>query len=342
MTKRMRKQAALLLLLIPIIFSSSIVSCTSKEAVSPNNNHTAVTTANEAYVVRINGHPVLKPEFMTYLYETQLNFETIGGADIWETDFDGETAEKVAKDSALNALKMVKITISKAKELGISLTDDELEKAKADAVATMEELTPEIAAQIGISAEEMERVMAEKTLYTKVYMNLTSNFVLSEGNLEEFNAYYETNKDSYMNDFIQYRLETILVKDYKTAEEVSKRAKAGEDFTALSKKYEIEDNAKETTGFMEIYKGQLESTLDITFDLETGEISDALDTSKGYYVFKVLQKENSTESQVKEFALQTFKASKEQQFFSQEYNKWDAASTMERNDAVWDSITLIQ
>ena len=57
---------------------------------------TAKETADENYVVKINGETVSREEFNIYMYETQKSFEALGGEDIWETDFDGRSAETVA------------------------------------------------------------------------------------------------------------------------------------------------------------------------------------------------------------------------------------------------------
>ena len=44
---------------------------------------------------------ISKSEYMLYLYEATRDFNEIGGNDIWETDFDGQSAENVVKKEHL-------------------------------------------------------------------------------------------------------------------------------------------------------------------------------------------------------------------------------------------------
>ena len=73
----------------------------------------------EAYVVKINGQTVSREEFNIYMYETQKSFESLGGNDIWETDFDGRSAESVARDNTLSTVSLIKYAVEKAEEAGI-------------------------------------------------------------------------------------------------------------------------------------------------------------------------------------------------------------------------------
>ena len=68
------------------------------------------------WLIKIDGKSVSRMEYLIYLKETVQNYELIGGDDIWDTDFDGRTAEDVAKESAFNSLVAVKIAIEKADE----------------------------------------------------------------------------------------------------------------------------------------------------------------------------------------------------------------------------------
>lgn len=87
---------------------------------------------SSAEVLKINDKAVLEAEYMLYLDEAADNFETIGGKDIWDTDFDGVSAEDTAKEMALNSLLTIKISALKADEYGFELTAEELESVKND------------------------------------------------------------------------------------------------------------------------------------------------------------------------------------------------------------------
>ena len=110
---------------------------------------TADKGTNEDYAVKINDTEVSKEEFNVYLYETQRSFEQLGGEDIWETDFDGKSAESVAKDSTLATVTLVKLSAERAEKNGISLSAEEAEGAAEEADAIYDSLTDEEREAIG-------------------------------------------------------------------------------------------------------------------------------------------------------------------------------------------------
>ena len=131
---------------------------------------TAKETADENYVVKINGETVSREEFNIYMYETQKSFESLGGEDIWETDFDGRSAETVSEAEA------------SAEEVYNGLTDSEKE-------------------DIGADLELYKEVMRENALYNEVYKYMVKDYVISD---EEFDEYYESNKDTITEQYKAY------------------------------------------------------------------------------------------------------------------------------------------
>lgn len=287
-------------------------------------------------VVKINDISVSAGEFMLYLYEAQTNFENLGGSDIWEMDFDGQAAEEVAKDNALNTLKLIKITCQKANDRNITLNEEEKEKAVKDGQELLNSLTEEERDFYSFTTEELEKVMTEKALYNKMYDEVTKDYVISEA---DFEVYFEQNKDALKDAYTVYSLKTILMADEKTAKEALERAKAGEDFNALFLEYEIDETQKEKGGMIEAYRGQLENLFNITFDLKPGEISEVLPAAEGYYIVKAESvKEPDEEEELKPLMRKEYESMRKQQLFNQEYAKWQESAVAEKNEAVWNEI----
>ena len=172
--------------------------------------------ADESYVVKINNTAVSREEFNIYLYETQKSFEALGGEDIWETDFDGRSAESVAKDNTLSTVTLVKLAEERAVKNGITLDDTEKEDAQTEAEAMYDELTDSQREAIGADKELYYEVMLENFLYNKVYADTVKDYTVSD---EDFEGYYSTNLEELKN---QYRenvssdepINEAAVKDY--------------------------------------------------------------------------------------------------------------------------------
>lgn len=293
---------------------------------------------SHSYVAKINEEEISKSEFMLYLYEAQKNFESIGGSDIWDTDFEGRTAQEVAKDSALNALQIVVISAQKASKYDLSLTEEEKQKAQEEGKSTLELMSVSEKETISITEKELYNIMYEKMLYSKVYDEVTKSFELSEADFQNF---YEQGKEQFYDMYTMFTVKMILVEDSKTANEVAAKAKAGEDFQTLFETYEADEEEKKKNTSMQVYRGDLESMFNIKFNLEAGAVTDALEAPEGYYIIKIEDKKLPTEDELIEKTKQYYIGMMQQKLFSDEYQKWLNESKIEKNEEIWNQIQLI-
>ncbi len=211
---------------------------------------TATEPADENYVVKINGEEVSREEFNIYLYETQKSFEEIGGADIWETDFDGRSAETVAKDNTLSTITLVKFADEKAQEAGIELDSEIVSEAEAAAKELYDALTESQKTDIGADVELYKKVMLENALYNEVYKYIVKDYVISD---EDYENYYNEYKDTLFEQYIDaYGIseeETVdenAVKEYSryNYEEYMKQLYFSKEFEKWEDTAEIEKNAQ--------------------------------------------------------------------------------------------------
>lgn len=289
----------------------------------------------ENYVIKINNEEIFLPEFSIYLKEAEKDFESIGGSDIWDTNFDGQTAEEAAKESALNGLKMVKISVQQASALGLSLSEEEKSEAKKEAEETYLTYTEE-EKQI-ISLEDVYQVMIDQSLYSKTEQNITQNLVINQ---EDFEIYFQRSQQDFTNSYTKYILDTIFVTDIELAEEALYRVKNGEDFFILVQEYAQKTGPELSITIFEDYKSNLETSFGIAFDLNEGETSGIMTGEKGFYIFKVREKQTPTEQEVKENAWDYYQRNMKQLLFTQEYQKWAANAKVEKNDVLWSQITI--
>lgn len=113
--------------------------------------------------------------------------------------------------------------------------------------------------------------------------------------------YYEEKKDKYTTPET-VRISVILLKTEEEAKDILKRAKEGEDFAELAKKYSKAPSAPKGGDFGKRSKKALRKDFEIAFTMKVGEISDLIKTDEGYYIIKVTEHEpehTSTYEEVK-------------------------------------------
>lgn len=77
----------------------------------------------------------------------------------------------------------------------------------------------------------------------------------------------------------------------KLAEELVKRARAGEDFAKLAKEYSEDPGSKDKGGEYKFPRGQMVKEFeDAAFSLQTNQVSDVVTTQFGYHIIKLSEK----------------------------------------------------
>ncbi len=86
--------------------------------------------------------------------------------------------------------------------------------------------------------------------------------------------------------------------DRQRAAEVAARAKAGEDFAALAREFSVDPSAEANGGDLGFHApGQFVESLDtVAFALQTGEVSDPVETEFGIHVIKAIERGRTFES----------------------------------------------
>lgn len=224
---------------------AGLAVCTVLTAAMLSGCSTAAETEDNGYVVEINGEGVSREEFNIYMYETQKSFEELGGTDIWETDFDGRSAETVAKDNTLSTISLVKFAEETAADAGIELDDETAAQAEESAQEMYDSLTENEKEEIGADLELYKKVMRENALYNEVYKYIVKDYVVSD---EDYDTYYEEHKDT-------------LTEQYKQANGISDEETADEEAVKEYGRDNYEDYMKQMYFSKEFEKWENEADI---------------------------------------------------------------------------------
>jgi len=121
---------------------------------------------------------------------------------------------------------------------------------------------------------------------------------------QQMRDYFEKNRAKYKNP-AKVHVQEILVKDEKLAKDIARRAKAGEDFTELARKYNQREVSKKKNGDLGyISRGAYGKVGEVAFTMEVGQISDPIPIGNRWLsIIKILDK--------KEERLKTFDEAKD-------------------------------
>ena len=123
-------------------------------------------------VFRIETSSCMLPEIMVYLTNTQNQYESVYGKEIWDTQLEGGTLEDNVKDTVLARIAQVKSMTLLANNRGIALSIDEQEQALKAAKKYYESLGEKEIELLGVTQELLQSMYEEYALAQKVYQQI--------------------------------------------------------------------------------------------------------------------------------------------------------------------------
>jgi peptidyl-prolyl cis-trans isomerase SurA len=214
------------------------------------------------------------------------------------------------KDRYLEARRQVleflideRITRDKIEELGIRITEQELdaslEQIKRDNHWTHEDLLAVLEKE-GLPYEKYrERMTKELERRKLIEFEVRSKIIIREEAIED---YYETHKERFSTDDKVHLAAIFLVRKdsedkqetdeiLQTARQIIGRLKAGEDFAALAREFSQGPGADEGGDLGEFRANQLDPKLRRMIDsMQVGGVSNPILMSNGVQVIKLLQR----------------------------------------------------
>ncbi|MDE7251150.1 MAG: peptidylprolyl isomerase, partial [Lachnospiraceae bacterium] len=149
-------------------------------------------------VFRIETMSCMLPEIMVYLTNTQDQYESVFGKEIWKTDLNGVTLEENIKETVLAQLAQIKTMNLLAEKHGVTLDENELKKVQEAAKEYFLSLNETEREVLQVDEEMINKLYAEFALANKVY-----EYIIKDINPE-------ISDDEARNITVQY----VLIKTY--------------------------------------------------------------------------------------------------------------------------------
>lgn len=289
-------------------------------------------------VFRIGREACTVPEFMVYLVNTQSQYERVYGPEVWKVMLDGVTLEENVKDTVLAKAAQIKAMYLLAQSKDIVLSEPEERQAEQAAEEFFQSLGEEEATLMGIKLTTVEELYREYALADKVYQYIIKdvNPEISDDEARTITVQhilfrtYTTDGAGNRIDYSDKVRRTVCEK----ACEIREAAAAGEqDFVELASHYSEDSTITYSFG-----KGELDAVFEeAAFSLETGEVSQVVETDAGYHIIKCI---STFDREQTDRNKQVIVEQRRRDVFGQEYDAFVETLARQLNTKLWEEIAL--
>jgi peptidyl-prolyl cis-trans isomerase C len=283
-------------------------------------------------VVQVNDHSLTAKSFADHLARELKNFDALAAKD--------PNNVKRAKEDVIRVYILQTLIEDYAKASDLSVDEAELEKeinlfrsSYPDDLSFRRALAEE-----NLSMSDWKEELRKTLISHKVFKKLNEKIAAPSD--ADIHKYYEENKNLYKRKERIY-LRQIILDELSKAQSVRDELKK-RDFIELAKKYSVAPEAKNggLVGWVE--KGSVD-IFDKAFTLPIGGMSQVLESSYGFHIFKVERKTGpgfATVEEVRSEIVQALRGKKEQAEFASWLDKQIRSSRVLRNNELISAITV--
>lgn len=291
---------------------------------------TTGTGKNEVF--RIEDQVCTKEELMVYLTNIQNQYETVYGEEIWKAEHEGITLEENIKETVLAKIAQVKTMVLMAKERELVLTEEEENRVVQAALQYFSSLNAKETEILGVTQEIIEELYREYALANKLYQTIIREI---NPEISDDEARILTVQQIYLN--AGSETEAANREElYRKALEIRVLATDGNhDFEDLAAQYS--DATAVTVSFG---KGETDKAVEeAAFMLETGQISEVVESEGGYYIMKCISTFDRDETDANKVKILE---QRRNSAFGKEYDAFVGTLARQLNEELWEEIALIR
>ena len=318
------------------------------------------TLINNNWIISIDGNKIDRSEFMVYLYEQVKAFEETGGSDIWAVDFDGVSAQEVAKQNAANSLLRAKLAVKEASGLGVNGNVDE-NTVNTDAQALYDSIQADTLGRIelnDISLDLCKNIIRDGLIQQQVYQAVTASYEINRQDFEAYlQNYYNENialfknmtvkaiyvaadpdaapvegKEPTIDEFSNTMKKEIDLKGRERIDEAYKLLQQGERFARVQYDYSEDPNRREFTLNPDMYN---EDVLAKIYALNKDEYTDIIEYGGGYYIFYAKDVSQTPIEDISPEAEEMYSAEKKEEIYQAQNDSWQNAADIKRYGKAW-------
>lgn len=320
--------------LIAVLTFSSLTGC------GEDGKKVVFTTGfGKNEVFKIGSESCTKDEMMVYLTTIQNQYESVYGAEIWNTSLEGVTLEENVKETVLAKIAQIKTMYLLAKEKNVTLDEEEETKVKSAATEYFESLNETEIEFMGVSADTIETLYREYAMADKVYRQIIQdiNPEISDDEARRITVQHiliRTVVSNGVGNLVPYSAEEKQAA-YQKMNEIREMALDGEhDFAELASQY-----SEDTTITYSFGKGEMDEAFETAaFQLGTDEVSSVVESEVGYHLIKCISTFNREETDANKLEIVE---ERRKEVFGQEYDAFVETLVRNLNHKLWDELTLI-
>lgn len=296
------------------------------------------TSWQEGSMMRIGDTQVDYREGMVYLNAVQEDYEQYYGSDIWKyaVDARGNTLGQLIKEQTLEQIIYIKVVCRKADELGIVLSEEELQQVDEQTAEYMKKIQGSDLLLHGVNADIVRRIYSDNLLARKTFEVTTLN----------------VDTDIPDEEAAQHSFQTIAIRNFKIDSSGTRISYEGTEAEELRARVEsLRQKAVETEDFYKLAAANTEdSTMleviggigdfpetyqNTVLELETGEVSEVIETTDYFYIFYCVNAFDIDATHEKKEAII---AERQEEEFQTRYKEWRGTTHIEVNEEVWNAL----
>lgn len=242
------------------------------EATAESRETTTETEPPPGVVAEVNGIAIPMADFQRQLTDARAY---LLGEGLIDPDTEaGQAQLRALRDQVLEQLIDQVLIVQAAEEMGLTVTDEELEESIArikEDLGSEEAFVNSLAAN-NLTEEEFRTLQRQQLLSRKVMDSITAD---TPDEAEQVHARH------------------ILVQTREEAESILEQLESGADFAQLAKEHSVDETTKDDGGDLGFFPGGfvLPEFEEAAFALKVGERSGVVETPFGYHIIEVLERE---------------------------------------------------